>query len=161
MTVKLTIPLQVVQPARVCCDFSLQPTLRRDRSAIAALEFALVAPILLLMMIGMICLGLYFTYIHEVQELASGAARASVSGLSGLERDSLARQFVATAVSNSGFLASTDLSVSTATSGTPATNYAVTVGYDLKNTPVPMLASMISLPASKIVRTSTVQFGNY
>ena len=41
-----------------------------DDAAVAALEFALVAPILLLMILGMMCFGLYFTYIHEVEELA-------------------------------------------------------------------------------------------
>ena len=132
---------------------------RRGSKAVAALEFALVAPILLLMMLGMICFGFYFLYLHEVQELTASAARASVAGLSATERDTLARQYVATALANSNLLSAPDLTVATATSGTPATLYAVTITYNLKDTPVPLLAKFASVSLGNITRTSTVAFG--
>jgi Flp pilus assembly protein TadG len=131
----------------------------RARRAVAALEFALTAPILLLMMIGLICFGFYFVFMHELQELASSAARASVAGLSDAERDTLARQFVATAIADSAMLNAADVTVSTSSAGTPATLYEVTVDYTLKDTPIPMLAGLISLQLSDISRTSTVKFG--
>ncbi len=131
---------------------------KRDR-AVAALEFALIAPVFILMLLGMLCFGFYFLYLHEVQELAASAARASVSGLSETERDSLARQFVSTALANSTLLNPPDLTVATASSGTPATLYAVTITYNLKDTPVPMLASLVSLSLNTMSRTSTIAFG--
>ena len=133
----------------------------RDTRGIAALEFALVSPVLLLMLLGMVCLGLYFVYMHELQELSSSAARASVAGLNQTERDSLAKQYVADALINSPLLTANDLTVATSTSGTPATYYAVTLNYDLKDTPIPMISQMISLQLANIQRTSTIQFGNY
>ncbi len=131
------------------------------RRAIAALEFAIVAPVLLLMLLGMVCFGLYCVYTHELQEISSSAARASVAGLNETERDSLARQFVATAISNSTLFQAEDLTVSTGTSGTPATDYEVTLAYNLKDTPIPMLANFVSLQLGNISHTATIQFGNY
>ncbi len=132
-----------------------------DDAAVAALEFALVAPILLLMILGMMCFGLYFTYIHEVEELAGAGARASIAGLNPAERNTLAQQYVADATANSSFLRQTDLTVTTATTGTPATFYSVTIAYNLRDTPIPMLASLLAIPATNITRTCTVQFGGY
>ena len=135
--------------------------LRHETRAVAALEFAMVAPVLLLMVLGMMCFGFYYTYLHELQELASSAARASVAGLSQSERDTLARQYVTNAIANSSLLSSSDLTVTTATSGTPAIFYAVTLAYNMKDTPLPLMAGFVHLNASNISRTSTVQFGYY
>lgn len=135
--------------------------LRHETRAVAALEFAMVAPVLLLMVLGMMCFGFYYTYLHELQELASSAARASVAGLSQSERDTLARQYVTNAIANSSLLSSSDLTVTTATSGTPAIFYAVTLAYNMKDTPLPLMAGFVHLNASSISRTSTVQFGYY
>ena len=121
----------------------------------------MVAPVLLLMVLGMMCFGFYYTYLHELQELASSAARASVAGLSQSERDTLARQYVTNAVANSSLLSSSDLTVTTATTGTPATFYAVTLAYNMKDTPLPLMAGFVHLNAANISRTSTVQFGFY
>ena len=132
-----------------------------ETTAVAALEFAFVAPVLLLMIVGMMCFGLYYTYIHEVEELAGAAARASIAGLNATERTSLAKQYVASAIANATFLRAADLSVATATTGTPATVFAVTITYNLRNTPIPVLASLIAASATTITRTCTVQFGGY
>jgi Flp pilus assembly protein TadG len=133
----------------------------RETRAVAALEFAMVAPVLLLMVMGMMCFGFYYTYLHELQELASSAARASVAGLNEAERDTLAKAFVANAVVNSELLSASDLTVSTGTSGTPAAFYEVTLAYNMKDTPLPLMAGFVHLNAANISRTSTIQFGYY
>ncbi len=137
------------------------PSFRNDRRGMAALEFALVAPLMLLIMLATTAMGAYLMFVHEVQELASSAARSSVAGLNPAERDSIAQQFVANAVSNSALLNSADLTVQTATTGSPADNYSVTISYALKDTPIPMLSTMIAIPLNNISRTSTVEFGGY
>jgi Flp pilus assembly protein TadG len=133
----------------------------RETRAVAALEFAMVAPVLLLMVMGMMCFGFYYTYLHELQELASSAARASVAGLNEAERDTLAKAYVANAVVNSELLSASDLTVSTGTSGTPAAFYEVTLAYNMKDTPLPLMAGFVHLNAANISRTSTIQFGYY
>ncbi len=135
--------------------------LARDRRGLAALEFALVTPLMLFMVLAMICFGTYLTFIHELQELSSSAARSSVAGLNEAERNSMAQQFIANAVARSAILNPNDLTVQTATSGTPPTDYSVTVNYSLKDTPIPMLAQLISVPVGNISRTSTIEFGGY
>ncbi len=132
-----------------------------DTRGVAALEFAIVTPVMLLMILGMICFGAYYVFLHELQELSSAAARSSVGGLSQSERNNLAQQFVANAVAQSAILNMTDLTVATATSGTPATDYSVTVTYSLGDTPIPLLARLISVNLPNISRTSTVVFGGY
>jgi hypothetical protein len=84
-----------------------------------------------------------------------------VAGLNEAERDTLAKQFVSTAITNSTLFQASDLTVSTGTSGTPATYYAVTLAYNLKDTPIPMLANFASVPLGNISHTATIQFGNY
>ena len=132
-----------------------------NTAAVAALEFAIVGPVLILMIIGMMCFGLYYTYIHEVEELAGAAARASIAGLNAAERTSLAKQYVTNATANATFLHATDLTVTTATAGSPATIFSVTITYNLHNTPIPVLASLVSASATSITRTCSVQFGGY
>ena len=128
---------------------------------VAAVEFAIIAPALLLMVMSLICFGLYFVYLHELQELASASARASVAGLSQTDRNTLANQFITTAVANSALLQTSDLTVTTATSGTPAIYYAVTLSYNLKDTSIPLFAGLVPQRYSAISRTATVQFGGY
>ena len=134
---------------------------RNERAGTAALEFAIVTPALLMMFVGMIAFGILFMNLHEVQELASSAARASVPGLSATERNSLAQGFVTQALASSIMLNPADVTVTTATSGTPATMYSVTVNYNLKDTVIPKLAQIISQKFNNVSRTSTVVFGGY
>jgi len=132
-----------------------------ERSGVAALEFALITPVMLLMIFAMICLGTFLIFTHEVQELSSSAARSSVAGLSEAERDELAHAFIAASLANSAILNPADVTVQTATSGSPPTDYSVTVNYNLKDTPIPFLAQLISLQFNNISTTSTIQFGGY
>jgi Flp pilus assembly protein TadG len=132
-----------------------------SRRATAALEFALVSPVLILIIMGVVIFGLYMTLLHEVQELASSAARASVAGLNQTERNTLATNFINNFVANSGLLVPADVTVATTTTGTPPTSYQVSVTYNLKDTPIPALGSLVSLPNTSIQRTAIVQFGGY
>jgi Flp pilus assembly protein TadG len=132
-----------------------------SQRGVAALEFAIVTPVMMFMVLAMICFGVYLTFLHELQELSSSAARSSVAGLSEAERNSLAQQFVTNFVAQSAILNPNDITVQTAISGSPAMDYSVTVSYNLQNTPIPMLARLISVPVSNISRTSTIEFGGY
>ena len=68
------------------------------RKAAAAVEFALVIPVFLMMLFGIISFGAYLTVVHGVQQLAAEATRAAVAGLSDDERVTLAQNNIASNV---------------------------------------------------------------
>ena len=70
--------------------------LRRDRRAAALIEFALLLPMLLSLVMGVICYGQYIWLAHSVQTAANDATRAIVAGMTTSERLTLARAAVAT-----------------------------------------------------------------
>lgn len=51
---------------------------RRGREGVAAVEFALVGPILVLLLIGIVVYGGWFLMAQSVQALASEGARAAI-----------------------------------------------------------------------------------
>ena len=68
---------------------------RSSQSGAVAVEFMLIAPLLLALMFGTVTVGYFMALSHSVQQLASGAARASVARLDAAERQSLAEAYLA------------------------------------------------------------------
>jgi Flp pilus assembly protein TadG len=62
-----------------------------DRSGASAVEFALISPLLLLMLAGIVDYGSYFSTAHGVQQMVNDAARASIAGSTAAERLKLAQ----------------------------------------------------------------------
>ncbi len=48
--------------------------------AASAVEFAMLLPLFLVLVFGIVVFGAYFTMVHGVQQLAAEAARSSVAG---------------------------------------------------------------------------------
>ncbi|RKE94619.1 TadE-like protein [Sulfitobacter guttiformis] len=67
---------------------------RADQSGAVAVEFVLIAPILLTLVFGIVTVGYFMGVSHSVSQLASGAARSSVSGLDEAERRAIARSYL-------------------------------------------------------------------
>ena len=67
---------------------------REAQAGSAAIEFALVAPVFLAMLLGILVYGLYFGLSHSVEQLAAQAARVSVAGLDDQERETLAEAYL-------------------------------------------------------------------
>lgn len=61
---------------------------------VAVVEFALIVPLLLLILLGVLAYGGYFWRAHALQQVANDAARAAVAGLTAAERRQLARATV-------------------------------------------------------------------
>jgi Flp pilus assembly protein TadG len=76
----------------------------RDNSGAAAVEFALVGPLLMLMLMGMFTYGGYFLTAHTVQQFANDAARAAIAGLDDEERLAMAEQSLRAALSAQGHM---------------------------------------------------------
>lgn len=67
---------------------------KKDQSGAVAVEFVLIAPILLTLLFGTITLGYFMGVSHSVSQLAAGAARSSVAGLDQVERTALAEAYL-------------------------------------------------------------------
>ena len=64
--------------------------LSADRRGAAIVEFAILLPVLIVMLFGMLAYGQYFLLAHSVQQLANDAARATVAGVTPAERLTIA-----------------------------------------------------------------------
>lgn len=132
-----------------------------NRDGANAVEFALVAPVLVLLLFGIMAFGYLFGVYHSVQQIAAEAARASVAGVSDPERDTLARDFVSASVGSYLLLDPAKLNVSTAQSGPPHQTFEVAIGYDLSDTLLANFAGLVAMPPLRIERRAIVQRGGY
>lgn len=129
------------------------------RKASSAVEFALLAPVYLLFLFGLIAYGILITANHSVQQLAAEAARISVAGLNEAERRSLARAFIAAHADGYAFIDPARLEVEVADSADDANRFVVAITYDASNLPVWNLLDGLPLPGAVIDRSSTVRLG--
>lgn len=134
---------------------------RTCQSGSNAVEFALVAPVLMLLLFGILAFGYIFGIYHGVQQIASEAARASVSGITDSERTTIARDFVAANVSSYPLLDPARLQITTAQSGPPRQTFEVAILYDMSDTVFANLASLIALPPPLVERRAVIQRGGY
>lgn len=130
-----------------------------DRRGTAAVEMAIVAPVYILLLAGMLAYGIYFGASHSVQQLASDAARVSVAGLSEAERQLLASAFIARNADGYAFVDASRLSVSVAGNAGDPTQFEVSVSYDARHLPIWNLLATLPLPDATITRRSTVRVG--
>ncbi|MNE38112.1 TadE-like protein [compost metagenome] len=128
-----------------------------DRRGVAAIEFAIVAPLLIMMMFGMVMYGSWFWMAHSVQAMASEGARAAIAGLDPTEREQLARTFVGAQVSDLGLdAAKTDMAVESS-----PTAIRVNITYDASDHPLMAMSGLIPAPPGVIRRTAVVRLGGY
>ena len=86
------------------------------RSGASAVEFALMLPLFLAIIFGIVVFGSYLAMVHGVQQLAAEAARSSVAGISDTERNSLATNYVAANAATYPLIVPANLSVNAAPS---------------------------------------------
>ncbi len=132
---------------------------RCDRG-IAALEFALLAPALLMLVFGVLIYSLYFTALLGVRQAASEGARAAMAGLNTAERSALAKQQADAVIQNYGWLmkGATPV-VSSAAMGT--SGFRVTVTYDISSSPIMQYSALLPLPSSNVTGSAVVSNGSY
>ena len=123
-----------------------------------AVEFAFVAPVLLLLTFGIFCFGLIFATYNGVQQLAAEGARATVAGISASERDQLARAYITNNVGAYGVL---DPSKITVTTNAQPNAFQVSVAYDLSSLPIFQFAWLVPLPSPTVTRSASVLLGGF
>lgn len=136
------------------------PILRKNgrrREGAAAVEFALVGPILVLLLIAIVVYGGWFLMAQSVQALASEGARAAVGGLDPAERDGLARREVTAAVRGVAL----DPERTTIEVAEEAGRLRVVVVYDASESLVMALGGMLPRPPVVIRRSAVIHVGEY
>lgn len=129
----------------------------RKRDGSIAVEFALIAPILIFMMIGMIVYGGWFWLAHSVQSLAFESARASIGGLDPAERRQLALDFITARGQQMGV----PIGLEHVDVHTDADTVAVIINYDVTEHPIMTLRQLTVPPPSTISREAVVRLGGY
>lgn len=126
-----------------------------DRDGAAAVELALVAPVFILLVFGMVVYGTWFSLAQSVQSLATESARASIGGLDATERRSLALAYIEAQTPASGL----DAARVAQTVEVSDTVTRVTVRLDLDGHPVMTLGPVIPPPPSVIERSAVILSG--
>ena len=134
----------------------------RREAGTAAIEFALVAPLLLFLVLGIIVYGIYFFTWIAVTHAASEGARASVAGMSTAERVQLATAQVDTLfasyapvinIQNATIVAEQD-------PGNPGL-FQVSITYDFSQFAFGVLGGLLPVPNQAPTVTITVSNGGY
>lgn len=129
-----------------------------DQAGNAAIEFALVTPLLLTFLLGIVCYGGYFWMSHSLQQLANDAARAAVAGLTAGERQSLAQ---GTFNSEIGTYSALSPSQATITYQGSSQAFTISISYNAANTPFWAVSGLIPMPSTTIIRSAAIKLGGY
>jgi Flp pilus assembly protein TadG len=127
----------------------------------AAIEFALIVPVLLLFVVGGLSYGVYFSVANTVQQIAADTARATVAGLSDDERAALATQHASQVGKSFALIDPTRLSVVTKTSSSSPDLYEVVVTYDASRLAIWAFKGLVPLPSQTVVRSAAILRGGY
>lgn len=139
------------------------PVLRRvpaDQRGVSAIEFAIVFPLFLVIVLGILVYAIYFGVVHSVQQLAAEAARASVAGISPSERTTLAEQHIQRAIGSYPLIDGSSLKVAAAPMTDPNL-FAVDLSYDASKMTIFALDGLLPLPPKEIRRQAVVRRGGY
>jgi len=129
-----------------------------DRAGSAAVEFAIVGPILFLLLTGIFTYGGYFLTAHTVQQLVNDAARASIAGLDDEERLALARDAMQAGIANQSFMRGELSRIDLSRQGSAI---SVAVTYDASEDVYWAFQSLIPAPPSTISRNATIRMGGF
>lgn len=130
----------------------------RRRDGAAAVEFALVAPLFILLLAGMLSYGGYLWTAHSVQQLANDAARAAIAGLDDPERLALAREAVSETAPNLGPFDPLRTRVTATRDGQ---TFTVRVVYDAGDSAFWALEGIVPMPPREVARAATIRLGGF
>ena len=127
----------------------------------AAVEFAIVAPILLALVFAVIVYSLYFSAYIGVRQAAAEGARAAVTGMSTTERSQLAIARATAIMANYGPLigSTATATITAAPQGTGLLK--ISVSYDVSSSPIMSFGTFLPLPSKTIQSSIIVANGSY
>ncbi len=130
-----------------------------DQAGASAVEFALVTPVFLLLVLGALAYGIYFGAAHSVQQLAADAARVAVAGLDDNERGALVEDFITRNAGTYVLIDPDRLTFAAAPSPADASQYLVEIAYDASALPIWNIYPPLPLPGQTIRYVSTIRKG--
>lgn len=116
---------------------------------------AMVLPVLLALIMGILSYGDWFLTAHTVQQAANDAARAAIAGLTSAERQQIASDNVQAMLQRGGTLLPTN---ATTTVNDDGTTLAVRVRYDASRDPM-LHVAFVAPPNPVIQRTAAISLG--
>lgn len=133
--------------------------LKADRSAATAVEFTILAPLFLFLIMGMISFGIYLAASHSLQQLAADATRTAIAGVNSAERRSLAGLFIERNADAYPFIERVHLAFDIAEDPLNPNQFTVTLRYDAHSLPVWAAMKGLPLPPAEMRRISTIRMG--
>jgi Flp pilus assembly protein TadG len=130
------------------------------RHGSSAVEFAMLLPVFLTIVFGIVVFGSYLAVIHGVQQLAAEAARSSVAGMTEAERSSLATNYVTNNAATYPLIIPAKLTTVAATSSSNANVFVVTVNYDASTMFIYTLP-FVPKPSTLITRSASIPYGGF
>lgn len=124
----------------------------------AALEFAIISPIFLLVIMTLIAYGIYLSAAHSVQQITADAARTAIAGVTETEREQLVANYITQSTINDAFLDRSKFTITVQADPTNSNQFTVSVAYDATNLPIWNLYSY-ALPGKTITRYATIRMG--
>jgi len=128
-----------------------------DERGAALIEMALVLPVLMLLVMGIIVFGEWLSFANALQQSANEGARASLSGLSQDERALTARQTVTDSLSHYDGIDQHKVAIGVQDDGATV---KVTVNYDMSDQPV-MKLPFVPIPDKTLSRSSAVRLSSF
>ena len=125
------------------------------RAGNTALEFAVILPVVVLVLFGTLTAGLYLGVASSVQALAADVARAGVEGTYDWECERSANSFVASNASGY-FMVDPERVVASVSREHAESRMVVSVTYDASWLPVWSLSGLLPMPDPVITRTAII-----
>jgi len=133
-------------------------SLLRCRSGSSAVEFAIIAPVLLLMLFSLIGYGIYLAAAHAVQQIAADAVRTAVAGLDASERQKLVQEYLTKSTMDYALLDKKNFTTKVQSDPSNPNQFTVSIEYDASTLPIFSLYSY-AMPDKHIRRYSTMRIG--
>ena len=130
-----------------------------NENGTAVIEFAILTPVYLLLLTGMLAYGIYFGAAHALQQLAADAARTAIAGRDEAERNALVETYLARNAGDHMLIDPARLVHDIGDSPLDPNQYVVRLTYDAAFLPIWSLYPPLPLPASTIVYGATIRRG--
>ena len=130
----------------------------RGEEGAVAVEFALVLPLLLAILLGIVCFGQYFSIAHSLQQLAAESARHSVLELSEANRMAKAEEYILGASSRLPILQSGKVSHAISPATTAGPGIVVTISYNLSGSAIDLVDGFLGLDIPEVSRSSYLAY---
>jgi len=131
----------------------------RNKAGTAAVEFAILAPIFLLLLMGVIAFGIYLGAANAVQQLAADATRTALAGIDATERQTLATTYIQKNAAKYMLINPAQIQTAIDNAASDPSQFTVTISYNAANLPIWNLLTGLPLPGKTITRASTIRLG--